>query len=60
LLGANQLEISLGEKDLGFLVVSEMDGCQPCGITSKKATSTLGFIITNLASTFRELVLPLY
>lgn len=41
-LGADWLESSLGGKDLGVLVGTELDVSQQCVLVAKKASSILG------------------
>lgn len=56
-LGADLLESSSSEEDFG---VDKLTVSQQCTITAKKAISTLGCIRRRLASSFREVNLPLY
>ncbi|KAJ7418152.1 hypothetical protein BTVI_30445 [Pitangus sulphuratus] len=54
-LGANLLENSSVEKDLGLLSMS-----QQCALVAKKTNGTLGCIRNSIASELREVILPLY
>ncbi|GAB0204065.1 mitochondrial enolase superfamily member 1 [Grus japonensis] len=58
-LGATQLESSLAEKDLGFLVDTRLNMSQRCALAGKVANSILGFIRRSVASRSREVILPL-
>ena len=57
-MGANWLESSSAERDLGVLVGTESAVSQPCTPVTNKSPSTLGCIQTT-ASGLREVILPL-
>ncbi|PKU37831.1 hypothetical protein llap_11868 [Limosa lapponica baueri] len=59
-LGADLLEGSSEEKDLGVLVDSRMTMSQQCAIMAKKVNGTLGCIKQSVASKSREVILHLY
>ena len=58
-LGADLLERSSVEKDLGVLVDSRMAMSQQCALMANKANSILGCIRKSIASRSREVILPL-
>ena len=58
-LGANQLESSPQEKDLGVLVDTKMNMSQQCTFVAKQVNSILR-CVRNVASRSREVILPLY
>ncbi|PKU44779.1 hypothetical protein llap_4920 [Limosa lapponica baueri] len=59
-LGADLLESSSEEKDLGVLVNNRMTMSQQCALAAKKANSILGCIKKSVTSRSREAILPLY
>ncbi|KAJ7396394.1 hypothetical protein BTVI_145451 [Pitangus sulphuratus] len=59
-LGANLLESSSAEKDLGILVDNKLSMSQQWALVSKKANGILGCIRKNIASRLRKVILPLY
>lgn len=57
-LGTGLLESSIGEKDLGVLVDSQMTMRQHCALVAKKAIGILGCIRRPVVSRSREVLLP--
>ena len=59
-LGADLLESSSVERDLGVLVDNRMTMSQQCALVAKKANGILGCIKKSVASRSKEVILPIY
>jgi len=59
-LGADLLESSSVERDLGMLVDDKLTVSQQCALVTGKADGILGCIKKSMASRLREVLLPLY
>jgi len=57
--GADLLESSSAERDLGVLVGDQVTMSQQCALVAKKANGLLGCIRRTVASRSREVLLPL-
>ena len=58
-LGADLLERSSAEEDIGILVDNRLTMSQHCALAAKKANGILGCITKNAASRVSEVILPL-
>ncbi|CAM4523556.1 unnamed protein product [Lepidochelys kempii] len=59
-LGANHLEATEEEKDLGVLVDHRMTKSRQCDMAMKKANAVLGCIKQSISSRDKEVLVPLY
>ena len=59
-LGADLLEWSSAEKDLGVIMDNRLAMTQQCALVAKKANGFLGCIENRVANRSKEVILPLY
>ncbi|PKU38409.1 hypothetical protein llap_11292 [Limosa lapponica baueri] len=57
-MGADLLESSSVEKDIGVLVDNKLTMKQQCALVAKKASGLLGCLKKSMASSSREIILP--
>jgi len=58
--GADELESSFAEKELGVLVDTKLNMSQQHVLVAKKANGILGWIRRSVASRSRDVILPFY
>jgi len=58
--GQTLVEISPTEKDLGVPVDEKLDMTQQCVLTTQKANYIMGCFTRSVASSSKEVILPLY
>ena len=59
-LGADPLQSSIGERDLGVLVDSRMTTSQHCALVARKANGILGCTGRSVVGRVRSVLLPFY